>query len=56
MNPIEFDDPSELIVYALKNNCSREIYDLLIKAFTDSVKILFSFFLFKFLFISSSMM
>jgi hypothetical protein len=55
MNPIEFDDPSELIVYALKNNCSREIYDLLIKAFTDSVKILF-FFNFKSLFISSSMM
>ncbi len=45
MNTNNFDDPNDLIAYALKNNCSREIYDLLIKAFADSVKIFF--FIFK---------
>jgi len=57
MNIDDFDDPSDLIAYALKNNCSREIYDLLIKAFADSVKIFFYFiFKKKSLLIPSSMM
>jgi hypothetical protein len=45
MNSVEFDDGIELISYALKNNCSREIYDLLFKTFVDAVKKIFLFFI-----------
>ena len=30
-----------ILSYALKNNCSRQVYDLLIKALPGSVEILF---------------
>jgi hypothetical protein len=39
MQPLQING-NEIIVYALKNNCSREIYDLLFKTFKNSVRIL----------------
>jgi hypothetical protein len=47
MEPMEIDDGSALISYALANNCSREVYDLLFKTFADSVKISFFFIIIK---------
>jgi hypothetical protein len=39
MQPINTYNGNEIILYALKNNCSREIYDLLLKAFSNTVKV-----------------
>ena len=38
MDVLDEGSSDEIISYALANNCSREIYDLLSKAFADSVK------------------
>jgi hypothetical protein len=38
MEPLDIDDDDGIIAYALKNNCSRETYDLLLKRLPDSVK------------------
>jgi hypothetical protein len=38
MEPLELEHDEGIISYALKNNCSRETYDLLLKKLTDIVK------------------
>ena len=43
MEPLDIDNDDGIIAYGLKNNCSREIYDLLIKRYPDSVGNYFSF-------------
>lgn len=32
----------EIVQYAIKNNCSRKVYDLLTEKFTDTVNIYFN--------------
>lgn len=41
MEPMDIDGGDELTSYAIKNNCSRDTYDLLFKTFTDTVKFFF---------------
>ena len=38
MEPTDTADSHSILTYALKNNCSREIYDLIIKTFPELVR------------------
>jgi hypothetical protein len=50
MDPPDINDGVEIISYAIQNNCSREIYDLLFKAFADTVLQSFRFLFSKYSF------
>jgi hypothetical protein len=41
MTPLVTHSLFDLILYALKNNCSRQVYDLLVEANNRSVNLLF---------------
>jgi len=46
MKPLTIYSYNDIIIYALKNNCSRQVYDLLIALNNRSVNFLFIIYLF----------
>jgi hypothetical protein len=46
MTPLAVHCSNDIIIYALKNNCSRQVYDLLIELNNRSVNFLFIIYLF----------
>jgi hypothetical protein len=41
MNVLQIHNGNEIILYALNNNCSREVYDLLVEGFNIAVQVLY---------------